>query len=60
MLKIRLQGTKRDIQWFMKVLTYCEMVEILQSSKILSNKGTDKYYRMYAEVEQKEVEELPV
>lgn len=57
MLKIRLQGTKRDIQWFMKVLTYCEMVEILQSSKILSNKGTDKYYRMYAEVEQKEVEE---
>lgn len=57
MLKIRLQGTKRDIQWFMKVLTYCEMVEILQSSKILCNKGTDKYYRMYAEVEQKEVEE---
>lgn len=57
MLKIRLQGTKRDIQWFMKVLTYCEMVEILQSSKILSNKRTDKYYRMYAEVEQKEVEE---
>ncbi len=57
MLKIRLQGTKRDIQWFMKVLAYCKLVEVLQSSKVLSNKGTDKYFRMYAEIQKKEIEE---
>ena len=47
MLKIRLQGTLKDIQWFRR---------ILEKHKELAyaNKGTSKYFRVYVEVEEKE------
>ena len=43
MLKIRLQGTLKDIRWFV--------------SEIFSNKGTNRYFRSYAEVEKTEKKE---
>lgn len=57
MLKIRMQGTKREITWFCKLMKKCKGIAVLQHSKIFSNKGTDKYFRMYAEIEEKEIEE---
>ena len=57
MLKLRLQGTKREITWFYKLMKKCKSVELLQHSKMFSNKGTDKYYRMYADIQEKEIEE---
>lgn len=57
MLKIRMQGTKREIVWFSKLLKRCKSLEVLSHSKIFSNKGTDKYFRMYAEIQEKEIEE---
>ena len=51
MLKIRLQGTTRDLKWFRKVLEHQEEVRVLQASHTYANKGTNKYFRMYAEVE---------
>lgn len=57
MLKIRMQGTKREIVWFSKLLKRCESLEVLRHSKIFSNKGTDKYFRVYAEIQEKEIEE---
>lgn len=57
MLKIRMQGTKREITWFCKLMKKCKAVELLQHSKMFSNKGTDKYYRMYADIQEKEIEE---
>lgn len=51
MLKIRLQGTTQDLKWFRRVLEHQEEVRVLQVSDTYANKGTTKYFRMYAEVE---------
>ncbi len=57
MLKIRMQGTKGEITWFSKLLKGCKSVDVLEHSKIFSNKGTDKYFRMYADIQKKEIKE---
>jgi hypothetical protein len=57
MLKIRMQGTKREIVWFSMLLKRCKSLDVLNHSKIFSNKGTDKYFRMYAEIQEKEIKE---
>ena len=51
MLKIRLMGTKNDIKWFRRILERNKKVKVLQISELYTNKGTNKYYRVYAEVE---------
>lgn len=54
MLKIRLMGTKSDIRQFQNFLQIDSDIEILELSDIYPNKGTDRYYRSYAEVERKD------
>ncbi len=54
MLKVRMQGTKKDIHWFRRLLERNQNIRVLQVSEIFANKGTDKYFRAYAEVEQTE------
>ena len=51
MLKIRLQGTVKDIRWFKRLLEKHPEIRVLQMSEIFSNKGTNRYFRSYAEVE---------
>lgn len=53
MLKIRLQGTIKDIRWFRRLLEQHEEVTVQEFSDPFSNKGTNKYFRVYAEVEKK-------
>ena len=55
MLKVRLMGTKNDIVWFQKILQRYPKVEVLEISELYSNKGTNKYYRAYAEVHKSNV-----
>ena len=55
MLKVRLMGTKNDIAWFQKILQRHPKVEVLEISELYSNKGTNKYYRAYAEVQKSNV-----
>ena len=57
MLKIRLQGTVRDIRWFKRLLEKHPEIRVLQMSEIFSNKGTNRYFRSYAEVEKTEKKE---
>lgn len=57
MLKIRLMGTKNDIKWFEKILRRNSKVEVLEFSDFHSNKGTQKYYRVYVEVAKSNVKE---
>ena len=57
MLKIRLQGTVRDIRWFKRLLERHPEIRVLQVSEIFSNKGTNRYFRSYAEVEKKDKKE---
>lgn len=51
MLKIRLQGTTRDIKWFRKILERDKRIKVLEISEPFANKGTNKYFRVYVEVE---------
>lgn len=51
MLKIRLQGTTNDIKWFQKILQRDKRINVLEMSERYANKGTKKYFRVYAEVE---------
>ena len=44
-------GTKNDIKWFSKILQRNRKVNVLQISEPYANKGTNKYYRVYAEIE---------
>ena len=55
MLKVRLMGTKNDIVWFQKILQRHPKVEVLEISELYNNKGTNKYYRAYAEVQKSNV-----
>lgn len=55
MLKIRLQGTTNDIKWFKKILERNKKIELLQFSEPYANKGTRKYFRVYAEVEKNDI-----
>lgn len=54
MLKIRLQGTTRDIKWFRKILERDKRIKVLEISEPFTNKGTNKYFRVYAEVEKEQ------
>lgn len=51
MLKIRLMGTKKDIKWFEKILKRQPKVVVTEFSEMYQNKGTNKYYRVYVEVQ---------
>ena len=53
MLKVRLQGTVKDIQWFGKLLEQHPKIRVLGVSKPFANKGTNKYFRVYAEIEKR-------
>lgn len=57
MLKIRLQGTVKDIRWFKRLLERHPEIRVLHASEIFSNKGTNKYFRSYAEIDRTEKDE---
>lgn len=57
MLKIRLMGTKNDIKWFQKILQRNPKVEVTEFSELYTNKGTNKFYRAYVEVQKSNVKE---
>lgn len=50
MLKVRFMGTKNDLKWFRKLLERDRRIQVLSISDAYTNKGTNKYYRVYAEV----------
>lgn len=56
MLKIRLQGTKNDIRWFVRLLQRDKRFELNNVSTFFDNVGTDKYRRVYAEVSRKKTD----
>lgn len=53
MVKMRLQGTKEDMEWLEEQLAQLPNVQITESSELFSNKGTNKYFRKYLEIEKK-------
>ena len=55
MLKVRVMGTKNDIVGFQKILQRHPKIEVMEFSELYTNKGTNKYYRAYAEVQKSNV-----
>lgn len=51
MLKIRLMGTKNEIKWFQKILIRQPKIVVTDFSELYRNKGTNRYYRVYAQVQ---------
>ena len=51
MVTVRLQGTKEDMEWLEKQMEQIPNVQITESSDLFSNKGTNKYFRKYLEIE---------
>lgn len=51
MLKVRLQGTTNDIKWFQKLLEKDKRIKLLSISEAFTNKGTNRFFRVYAEIE---------
>ena len=51
MVKMRLQGTKEDMEWLEEQLAQLPNVQITESSELFSNKGINKYFRKYLEIE---------
>ena len=50
MIKVRVQGTKREIRWFLKLLERDKRFRLENTSTFFNNKGTDRYKRLYTEV----------
>ena len=50
MIKVRVQGTKREIRWFLKLLERDKRFSLENTSTFFNNKGTDRYKRLYTEV----------
>lgn len=57
MLKIRLMGTKNDIRWFEKILNRQPKVNVTEVSELYQNKGTNRYYRTYIEVQKANIKD---
>lgn len=53
MLKIRLQGTKNDIRWFIRLMQRDKKFSVENVSTFFDNAGTNKYKRVYAEIHRK-------
>lgn len=54
MLKVRLMGTSRDIKWFKKILIRDNRINLLGISDMLPYPNSEKYHRIYAEVQKNE------
>lgn len=55
-VKIRMMGTPNDLRWIQKILHRHKMVKVVQESERYPNKGTNKYFRQFMEIERAEEE----
>lgn len=56
MLKVRLMGTPKDIQWFQNLIVANLEIEVLGISDIYTNRGTERFFRAYMEINKPEKE----
>lgn len=51
-IKIRMQGTTQELKGWEKFLLRQNKYKVLSISETMPNKGTNRYYRQYAELEE--------
>ena len=55
MIKMRLQGTKNDIRWLMKILGKDSRFDLVDTSDFMKIKGSAKFKRMYTNIYRKQI-----
>ena len=50
MIKLRIQGTKNDIRWFMRILEADGRYKVENTSTFFDNIATKQYKRVYTEI----------
>ena len=53
MIKIRVMGTRKDIQWYKQFLTDSKDIIVEEYSEPYPNIGTNRYFRAYAVISRK-------
>ena len=56
MLKIRIQGTTRDMKWFIRLLKQDTRFFMVEPSEPMNITGTKKYKRIFTQIYRKEEE----
>ena len=51
MLKIRLMGTREDIEFFQRLVQNMPELSVMSVSDVYSNSGTNSFFRCYMDVE---------
>ena len=54
MLKVRLQGARNDIRWFLKILEKDDRFDVLDTSDIMSIKTSNRFKRVYTNIYRKQ------
>ena len=55
MIKMRLQGTKNDVRWFLKLLSRDDRFDLIDTSDCFQIKTSAKYKRLYTNVIRKQI-----
>jgi len=54
MIKMRLQGSRNDIRWFLKILEKDDRFDVLDTSDIMSIKTSNRFKRVYTNIYRKQ------
>ena len=54
MVKVRMQGTKEDMKWLEEQINKMPEVAVVVSTTAFQNKGTNKYFRRYLEINKRQ------
>ena len=58
MIKMRLQGTRNDIRWFLKILEKDDRFDVVDTSDMYSIKTSNRYRRLYTNIFRKKTSTL--
>ncbi len=59
MLKIRLQGTRNEIRWFLKILEKDPRFDVVNTSDMYEIKTSNRYKRLYTNIFRKQTSTVP-
>ncbi len=54
MIKMRLQGSRNDIRWFLKILEKDDRFDVLDTSDNMSIKTSNRFKRVYTNIYRKQ------
>ena len=54
MIKMRLQGSRNDIRWFLKILEKDDRFDVVDTSEMFSIKTSNRYKRLYTNIFRKQ------